>query len=66
MARHGWRSHRGVALVELALILPPLALVVMSAIDNLVKGGAGQAVQNCNAIFGWPEETGLDFPGLGV
>ena len=32
-ARHGWRSHRGVALVELALILPPLALVVMSAID---------------------------------
>ena len=32
-ARTGWRSHRGVALVELALILPPLALVVMSAID---------------------------------
>ncbi|HIH76763.1 MAG TPA: N-acetyl-gamma-glutamyl-phosphate reductase, partial [Methanomassiliicoccales archaeon] len=41
-------------------------VVVMSAIDNLVKGGAGQAVQNCNAMFGWPEETGLDFPGLGV
>ena len=41
-------------------------VVVMSMIDNLVKGGAGQAVQNCNAMFGWPEETGLDFPGLGV
>jgi N-acetyl-gamma-glutamyl-phosphate reductase len=41
-------------------------VVVMSAIDNLVKGGAGQAIQNCNAMFGWPEETGLDFPGLGV
>ncbi len=41
-------------------------VVVMSVIDNLVKGGAGQAIQNCNAMFGWPEETGLDFPGLGV
>lgn len=41
-------------------------LVVMSVIDNLVKGGAGQALQNCNVMFGWPEETGLDFPGLGV
>ena len=33
MVRRSWRSNRGVALVELALILPPLALVVMSAID---------------------------------
>jgi len=41
-------------------------VVVMSAIDNLVKGGAGQAVQNCNTMFGLPEEMGLDFPGLGV
>ncbi|MCG7845184.1 MAG: N-acetyl-gamma-glutamyl-phosphate reductase [Methanomassiliicoccales archaeon] len=41
-------------------------VVVMSVIDNLVKGGAGQAIQNCNAMFGWSEETGLDFPGLGV
>ena len=34
-------------------------LVVISAIDNLVKGAAGQAVQNLNLIFGWPEDDGL-------
>src|SRR5712671_5024425 len=34
--------------------------VVISAIDNLVKGAAGQAVQNLNLIHGWPETTGLD------
>jgi N-acetyl-gamma-glutamyl-phosphate reductase len=41
-------------------------LVVMSALDNLVKGASGQAIQNCNIMFGLDEETGLDFPGLGV
>ncbi len=39
------------------------AVIVTSAIDNLVKGGAGQAVQNLNLVFGWPEELGLTFPG---
>jgi N-acetyl-gamma-glutamyl-phosphate reductase len=38
-------------------------IIVTSAIDNLVKGGAGQAVQNLNCAFGWPEHTGLLFPG---
>jgi N-acetyl-gamma-glutamyl-phosphate reductase len=33
--------------------------VVMSAIDNLVKGAAGQAVQNMNLIMGLDETTGL-------
>jgi N-acetyl-gamma-glutamyl-phosphate reductase len=33
--------------------------VVVSAIDNLVKGAAGQAVQNLNLMFGWPETEGL-------
>jgi N-acetyl-gamma-glutamyl-phosphate reductase len=32
----------------------------MSAIDNLVKGAAGQAVQNMNLMLGLPETTGLD------
>ncbi len=41
-------------------------VVVMSTIDNLVKGGSGQAVQNANIMFGWDEASGLDFPGLGV
>jgi N-acetyl-gamma-glutamyl-phosphate reductase len=37
--------------------------VVFSAIDNLVKGAAGQAVQNMNLMFGLPETTGLIFTG---
>ena len=34
-------------------------LVLISCIDNLVKGAAGQAVQNMNVMFGWSEEEGL-------
>lgn len=34
-------------------------LVVISAIDNLVKGASGQAVQNMNLLFGLEEDTGL-------
>ena len=34
-------------------------LVVASALDNLTKGAAGQAVQNMNVMHGWPETTGL-------
>ncbi len=34
-------------------------LIVISVIDNLVKGAAGQAIQNMNIMFGLPEETGL-------
>ncbi len=38
-------------------------LVIVTAIDNLVKGAAGQAIQNMNLILGLPEETGLtDLP----
>ncbi len=39
-------------------------LVVIAAIDNLVKGTAGQAVQAMNLMYGFPEITGLEFPGL--
>ena len=39
-------------------------LVIIGAIDNLVKGTAGQAVQAMNLMYGYPEETGLEFPGL--
>jgi N-acetyl-gamma-glutamyl-phosphate reductase len=35
-------------------------VVVIAAIDNLVKGAAGQAVQNLNLALGWPESAGLD------
>lgn len=34
-------------------------VVILSVIDNLVKGAAGQAVQNMNILFGLPEATGL-------
>lgn len=34
-------------------------LIITSAIDNMVKGAAGQAVQNLNLIFGLPEDEGL-------
>lgn len=37
-------------------------VIVISAIDNLVKGAAGQAVQNMNLLQGWSEETGLVQP----
>jgi N-acetyl-gamma-glutamyl-phosphate reductase len=39
-------------------------LVVISAIDNLVKGASGQAIQNMNLMAGFDERTGLWFPGM--
>ncbi len=39
-------------------------LVVISAIDNLMKGAAGQALQAFNIMFGLEETRGLEFPGL--
>lgn len=35
-------------------------LIVASALDNLVKGAAGQAIQNFNLMYGFPETTGLN------
>ena len=39
-------------------------VVAHSALDNLVKGGAGQAVQAMNVAYGWPETLGRDAPAL--
>ena len=39
-------------------------LVVISAIDNLVKGASGQAIQNMNLMAGMDERTGLWIPGM--
>lgn len=39
-------------------------VVVMGAIDNLMKGAAGQAVQAFNIMYGLKETAGLEFPGL--
>ena len=60
------RSVRGVNVCRLAVHRPQDGdtVVVLSVIDNLVKGAAGQAVQNMNLMFGFPETTGLTGPGL--
>ena len=39
-------------------------LILMGVLDNLVKGAAGQAVQNMNLLFGLPEKTGLEMVPL--
>ena len=52
------RCHVGVALDARAGVA-----VAVSAIDNLLKGAAGQAVQAMNVALGWPEETGLEHLG---
>lgn len=56
------RSVRGANICRIAIHRPQGAdtVVVLSVIDNLVKGAAGQAVQNMNIMFGLREETGID------
>ncbi len=56
------RSVRGGNICRIALHRPQNGdtLVVLSVIDNLVKGAAGQAVQNMNIMFGMDETSGLD------
>ncbi|MCD6390830.1 MAG: N-acetyl-gamma-glutamyl-phosphate reductase [Dehalococcoidia bacterium] len=56
--KHAWGTN-------LCLIYPTIdakadRLIVISCLDNLVKGGAGQAVQNMNLLFDLPETTGLE------
>jgi N-acetyl-gamma-glutamyl-phosphate reductase len=59
------RSVRGTNFCRLALHRPgPHRLVVLAVIDNLVKGAAGQAVQNMNIMFGFPETLGLEASAL--
>jgi N-acetyl-gamma-glutamyl-phosphate reductase len=59
------RSVRAANMCRLAVHRPPEGaqrtdtLVVLSVIDNLVKGASGQAVQNMNLMFGLPETSGL-------
>ncbi len=36
-------------------------VTIVSVIDNLVKGAAGQAIQNLNLMMGWDETLGLQF-----
>jgi N-acetyl-gamma-glutamyl-phosphate/LysW-gamma-L-alpha-aminoadipyl-6-phosphate reductase len=43
---------------------PGNRVVVIAALDNLMKGAAGSAVQAMNLMMGWDERAGLTFPGL--
>ena len=59
------RSVRAANTCRIAVHRPPEGsrsdtLVVLSVIDNLVKGASGQAVQNMNLMFGLPETEGLE------
>jgi N-acetyl-gamma-glutamyl-phosphate reductase len=55
------RSVRAVNVCRMAVHRPQggSTLVICSVIDNLVKGAAGQAIQNMNLMFGLPEQSGL-------
>ncbi|MBE7042778.1 MAG: N-acetyl-gamma-glutamyl-phosphate reductase [Ruminococcaceae bacterium] len=52
--------------VDMGLVSDPRTgrVIVVSCIDNLFKGAAGQAVQNMNLLFGLPETTALDCPAF--
>ena len=57
-SKHTWGSN-------LCLLYPTMndktgRVIMISCIDNLVKGAAGQAVQNMNIMFGFPEKAGLE------
>lgn len=39
-------------------------VIAVSCIDNLIKGAAGQAIQNMNLLFDLPEEMGISNPGF--
>ena len=60
------RSVRGNNMCRLAVYRPQGGdtVVISSVIDNLVKGASGQAVQNMNLMFGFPEDMGLRIVGL--
>ncbi|MGE5300555.1 MAG: N-acetyl-gamma-glutamyl-phosphate reductase, partial [Acidobacteriota bacterium] len=56
------KNVRGTNVCEIGVKVNPRTntLVVVSAIDNLVKGASGQAVHNMNIMMGFPEQEGLD------
>ena len=60
------RSVRGANVCRISVFQPQGGdtVVISSVIDNLVKGAAGQAVQNMNIMFELEETTGLDKPAL--
>ena len=60
------RNVRGSNFCDIGVVADPRTgrAVIVSAIDNLVKGASGQAVQNMNLMMGFDETAGLDRAGL--
>jgi N-acetyl-gamma-glutamyl-phosphate reductase len=58
LAAIGYTAHTNMCAISLTLAAPGV-LIVVSSIDNLVKGAAGQAIQNMNVMFGLDETEGL-------
>jgi len=56
--KHAWGNN--FCFIYPTIDLKASRLIVISSLDNLVKGGAGQAVQNMNLMFNLPEPTGLE------
>ena len=54
-------AHTNFCDVHIAYAAPGGSVVIVTAIDNLLKGAAGQAIQNMNLMLGLPEKTGLSF-----
>ncbi|NBQ42612.1 MAG: N-acetyl-gamma-glutamyl-phosphate reductase, partial [Mycobacteriaceae bacterium] len=64
LPRTGSVTGSNVAQIAVAVDADASVLVALCAIDNLVKGTAGAAVQSMNLALGWPETEGL--PAVGV
>jgi N-acetyl-gamma-glutamyl-phosphate reductase len=60
--KHTWGSN--MCLIYPAVDVRTNRLIVISTLDNLVKGAAGQAIQNMNLMLGLPETTGLEMPAV--
>ncbi len=50
---------RGSNFIDIGVVAEGRTAIVFAAVDNLVKGGAGQGIQCLNLMFGFPEEQGL-------
>jgi len=60
------RAVRGSNACHIGVVADPRTeqVIIVTAIDNLVKGAAGQAIQNMNLMMGFDETLGLEDPGL--
>jgi len=57
------RNVSGTNFIDISVYAKNKFIVILAAIDNLIKGGAGQAIQNYNLMNGFDETEGLWFPG---